>query len=41
MNREMTEPDLPSNVKVNRCGLLLAAAVLAYIAAVVGFIIFY
>jgi len=41
MNRIMTEPNSPSSVKVTRFGLLVAAAVIAYIAAVIVFIIVY
>ncbi len=41
MNRIMTEPDFPSRTKINRVGLLLATAVLAYIAVVILFIIVY
>ena len=41
MNRTMTEPNSPSKVKINRYGLLLAAAVIAYMAAVIAFIIVY
>jgi len=41
MNRIMTEPSFPSRRKINRVGLLLAAAVLAYIAAVIVFIVAY
>jgi len=40
MNRIMTEPNnSPSIVKISRFGLLLAAAVIAYIGAVIVFII--
>jgi hypothetical protein len=39
MNDIMTEPSSPSRAKVTRFGLLLAAAVIAYIAAVIVFII--
>jgi hypothetical protein len=39
MNRMATETDSRINVKVVRCGLLLAAAVIAYIAAVIIFIV--
>lgn len=41
MNRIMTETNSPSSVKVTRFGLLLAAGVFAYIAAVIVFIIVY
>jgi hypothetical protein len=37
----MTEPNSPSQAKVTRFGLLLAAAVIAYIAAVMVFIVVY
>lgn len=39
MNRIMTEPNSPSGAKVTRFGLLLAGAVIAYIVAVIVFII--
>jgi hypothetical protein len=39
MNRIMTEPNFPSRAKVTRFGLLLAGAVIAYIVAVMVFII--
>jgi hypothetical protein len=39
MNDIMTEPNSPSRAKVTRFGILLAAAVIAYIAAVMVFII--
>ncbi len=35
----MTEPNSPSRAKVTRFGLLLAATVITYIAAVIVFII--
>jgi hypothetical protein len=38
-NRMMTEPNSPSRAKVTRFGLLLAGAVIAYIVAVIVFII--
>lgn len=41
MNRMTTHPDSPSNVKITRFGLLLAAAVIAYIVAVIAFIVVY
>lgn len=41
MNRMVTEPNSTSNAKVTRIGLLLAAAVIVYIAAVIAFIIIY
>jgi|GEM_PF-4913939 len=37
----MTEPNSPSKAKVTRFGLLLAAAVIAYIAVVMVFIVVY
>ena len=39
MNRVATETHSRANVKIVRCGLLLAAAVIAYRAAVIIFII--
>ena len=39
MNRVATQSNSRTNVKVVRCGLLLAAAVIAYIAAVIIFIV--
>lgn len=41
MNGIMTEPNTPSKAKVMRFGLLLAAVVIAYVAAVMVFIIVY
>ena len=39
MNRIMAQPNSPSRAKVTRFGVLLAAAVIAYIVAVMIFII--
>jgi len=39
MNDIMTDPNSPSGTKVTRFGLLLAGAVIAYIIAVIVFII--
>jgi hypothetical protein len=39
MNRIMAQPHSPLRAKVTRFGLLLAAAVIAYIVAVMVFII--
>ena len=41
VDRMMTEPNSPSKAKVTRFGLLLAAAVIAYIAVVMVFIVVY
>jgi hypothetical protein len=41
MNRMMSESHTPPKVRITRFGLLLAAAVIAYIAAVMVFIIVY
>ena len=41
MNRPMSDIKRSVKVRVNRFGLLLALAVMAYIAAVVAFIIVY
>jgi hypothetical protein len=41
MNRIMTEPSSTSRAKVTRFGLLLAAAVIAYVAGVIAFIVVY
>jgi hypothetical protein len=41
MNRLMMEQHLKSNAKVNRFGLILVAVAIAYIVAVIIFIIVY
>ena len=41
MNRIMMEQHLNSDAKINRFGLILAAAAIAYIIAVIIFIIVY